>query len=200
LPLSETSGTSVARQYVLIQGGKMRRTDVRVVTSILIAPLICSCGAVNYDAQADQQLTTLTQETNQQFITWESQAIAKTPVVYDTKFYDKVEADIKTLEIRMEASQDPATQNLISVFDSLNSQIESLRALHMKQKSFNDAPFLKAESDLINVQLAALITFELSLKSNATDGSSNLKAQSTSPNLVKNPFTANAIVTKTVGQ
>lgn len=145
-----------------------------------MAVLLNGCGAVNYDEQADQQLTSITQETNQQFTTWESQAAAKTPVVYDTKFYDKVEADLKTLEIRMEASQDPATQNLVPVFASLIDQIDQLRKLHIAQKTFADVPFLQAESDLLNAQFAALITFELSLKPNAASGSSSPKMKSTS--------------------
>jgi hypothetical protein len=82
----------------------------RLVQAYVLASFLCSCASVNYDDQADKQLTDITQEVNQQFITWEDQAKSKA-VAYDAKYYDKLEADLKTLEMRMEASQDPATQN-----------------------------------------------------------------------------------------
>jgi uncharacterized protein YceK len=160
----------------------MVRYRQRIFTSCLLLGVLLilgGCGSVNYDDQADQQLTSITQESNQQFTTWESQAAAGTPVTYDKTFYDKIEADIKTLEIRMEASQDVATQNLIPVFSSLLDQLEQLRTLHIKQKKFSDTAFLTAESNLLNVQFAALVTYELSLKPNTVGSSPTAKTQST---------------------
>ncbi len=167
------------------EGDNMLHNKYIMLLPFLVTTTLGSCGSVNYDDEADKQLTTITQETNQQFATWESQAQAKSPVVYDTKFYDKVEADIKTLEIRMEASQDAATQHLIPVFDSLNNQVEQLRNFHMTQKAFSDAEFLHGEQDILDAQLAALITFELSLKPNAVTGSSGSKTQSTAASTTK---------------
>ncbi len=88
------------------------RFKLTLVSCFLLT--LVGCASVNYDDQADTELTNITQEVNQQFITWEDQAKSK-PVAYDAKYYDKLVAYIKTVEIRMEASQDPATQNLIII-------------------------------------------------------------------------------------
>jgi hypothetical protein len=152
-----------------------------IFASILASFLLAACATVAYDDQADQQLTALSQELNLQFITWESQLEAQTPtaVPYDAAFYNKVEADITTLEIRMEASQSEATDKLVPVFQSLAQQVENLRNLHQKQGQFKDAAFLHAEQNLLNVQIASLLTFELSLKPSQVGGSSTAKTSST---------------------
>ena len=150
----------------------------RLARTFAFAFLLCSCASVNYDEQADKQLTDITQEVNQQFITWEDQAKTKS-VPYDSKYYDKLEADVKTLEMRMEASQDPATQNLIPVFDSLSKQVEDLRQFHIHHSAL-PPEFFHTERELLDAQLAALITFELSLKPSGIGGSQSAKTQSTS--------------------
>lgn len=154
----------------------------RAVLATCLALWLVGCGTVNYDDQADQQLTSITQEINLQFLTWAHQidATPPKPAGYDAKFYDKVEADITTLQIRMEASQDPATQKIVGIFSSLLDQIEQIRQLHMAQKTFNNSAFLRAELDLLNAQLSVLTTFELSLKPSQASGSPSAKTQSTS--------------------
>jgi hypothetical protein len=161
--------------------------------------ILSGCASVNYDDQADSQLTSITQEVNQQFITWENQSKAKA-APYDPTFYNKLEADLQTLEIRMEASQDPATQNLIPVFDSLNQQVENLRQLHQTEKTL-PAEFFHAERQLLDAQLAALITYELSLKPSAIGGSPAAKTQSTAVATAGSKATAaQAAVSKVAGQ
>ncbi|HEY4940240.1 MAG TPA: hypothetical protein VII56_02335 [Rhizomicrobium sp.] len=154
-----------------------------LIMASLLAMGLTGCSTVDYDAQADQQLTTISQEVNQQFVTWESEASPATPVAYDTKFYDKVEADVKTLEIRMEASQDTSTRTLIPVFDSLNTQFEGLRTVHKAMTAshggFRDAPFLHSVQDNFNSQIASLLTYELSLKAASPAGSTGGKTDST---------------------
>jgi hypothetical protein len=150
--------------------------------AVALAAALGACGAVTYDDQADTQLTALTQALNLQFLTWANQVegTPPKPAAYDASFYDKTEAAIMTLQIRMEASQDKATQTLIPIFRSLYSQVEQLRQLHIKQKTFADGPFLRAELDELNAQLAVLLTFELSLKPSATSGSPSSTQKSTS--------------------
>jgi hypothetical protein len=156
----------------------MRGRLVRVLACFNALQLV-ACATVSYDPIADQQLTSVTQEVAEQFTTWTSQArTGKNPVAYDAKFYDKVEADILTLQIRMEASQNPATARLIPIFGSLNDQLDRVRALHRKQNDL-DAPFLTAELDLLCVQLATLTTFELSLKGAQSSGATSAKTSST---------------------
>lgn len=151
--------------------------------ALLITIALAGCGTVTYDDQADQMLTSITKETNQQFIAWENKA--KEGVAYDATFYDKVEADVKTLEIRMEASQDPATSTLIPVFDSLYNQYENFRIYHRTNSPLSQASFFEGERQLLNVQLASLITFELSLKPNSISGSPSSTISSTSSRTAK---------------
>ena len=144
--------------------------------------LLSSCATVNYDQQADQQLSALSQEITLQFITWANQVEESppSPVPYDAKFYDKVQADITALEIRMQASQSAATDKISGVFTSLFDQIQSVRKLHQKHGSFTqgDAAFLHAELDVLNAQIAPLMTFELSLKPRQVSGSGQPKTTS----------------------
>jgi hypothetical protein len=127
---------------------------------------LSACATVNYDTEADKQLTSLSEEINLQLITWENQIDAdpSVPVPYDAKFYNKAEADVTSLEIRMESSQSTATDKLVDVFSSLVAQLEELRKLHQKEKAFSHAEFLRGEQGILNSQIAALMTFELSLK------------------------------------
>jgi hypothetical protein len=99
----------------------------------------------------------------------------------------------------MEASQDPATQNLIGVFENLSQQVEDLRNFHMRHEAL-PAQFFHAEREVLDAQLASLITFELSLKPSAVGGSPAAKTQSTAVSTTSsNASAANAIVKK-VGQ
>ena len=154
----------------------------RFVLAGCLALWLAACGTVNYDQQADQQITAITQEINLQLLTWAHQidATPSKPAAYDTKFYDKVEADLTTLQIRLEASQDPATQKIVQNLNDLLTQVEQIRQLHMAQKTFNNSAFLRAELDAINAQLSILTTFELSLKPSTASGSPGAKTQSTS--------------------
>jgi hypothetical protein len=175
-PMGFILGTLMYQQIKLL---------VRVIAWVAMTGAIGACASVSYDQQADQQITGVTQEITLQLLTWANQAAeGKTPVTYDAAFYNKAEADIATLRIRMEASQDPATAKLATIFSSLNDQLETLRSLHQKQNNLS-ATFLRAELDLLNVQLATLTTFELSLKGTQSSGSSNAKTSSTSTDTTK---------------
>jgi hypothetical protein len=151
------------------------------VPSVAILLSICllilgGCATIDYDQTADTQLTSLTQEIELQLTTWANQAEAdKSTVKYDPKFYDKVEADISTLQIRMEATQNKVTNELVGIYKSLRDQLEAMRKLHEKQ-DYLDAAFLRAELDILNVQIATLTTYELSLKGTSTTTNSTSTA------------------------
>jgi len=137
-----------------------------VVRVLAVLATVQGCTTVNYDSQADQQITSITTEFNQQMLSWESQAGATPPIpaTYDAKFYDKLEADITTLRIRLMASQDAASNLIVGDISTLQDDVEKLRQFHIKQKQFAVASFIEAERREINVQFAVLTTFELSLK------------------------------------
>jgi hypothetical protein len=171
-----------------------------VATSLWIAlTQLTGCATASYDQQADQQITSITKDVTLQFVTWENQAKEKKPVAYDATFYNKAEADISTLEMRMEASQDPATSKLIDIFKSLTDQLEAVRALHKRQNNLSEV-FAHAELQLLSVQLATLTTFELSLKGGQSSGSSKDKTASTATSQAKTKASgANGVVSKELG-
>jgi hypothetical protein len=161
----------------------MRITDHQhsiLIKTIFFTSLLSGCSTVNYDSQADQQITTITQEINLQLTTWELQA-ETTPVAYDTSFYDKTESDISTLEIRMESVQSPATDKLVGYFESLNNQLETMRSLHKPPKPPLPSTYFHAERLYLDQELAPLTTFELSLKnsSSSSAGSTSSTAVTT---------------------
>jgi hypothetical protein len=128
---------------------------------VLLAFIPCGCGSIDYDAQADAQIASLTRDINKNLIGWRIAVEdngGKLP--YDAAFYSEVEAQLSDLKIRMTAL---GGQRIGPVFDSLETQIGSMRQLHRRQNTL-DASFLNAELQLLNEQLSLLDTYELALK------------------------------------
>ncbi|WP_321900102.1 hypothetical protein [Paraburkholderia heleia] len=157
--------------------GTTSRSYLDLAKFIFSSLILSGCSTVNYDSQADQQLTTITQEINLQLTTWEHQA-EKTPVAYDTSFYDKTESDISSLEIRMESVQSPATDKLVSYFESLNNQLEEMRSQHKKPAPL-PTTYFHAERLILDEQLAVLTTFELSLKNSSSSNTESTSSTAT---------------------
>jgi hypothetical protein len=131
---------------------------------VLLAVIPCGCASIDYDAQADRQIVALTRNINQNLIGWRIEVEdsgGKLP--YDAAFYSKVEAQLSELKIRMTALGGHSGQRIGPVFDSLETQIGSMRQLHRQQNTL-DASFLNAELQLLNEQLSLLDTYELALK------------------------------------
>ena len=151
----------------------------RIFYALGVMFILTGCATISYDAQADQQITALTQYSNEELFTWESKAKdSSTPVTYKPDFYDKFSANATTLELRMEATQDESTERLMEIFTDIQRQIDSMRALHKDENTLS-APYIKAQRTLLNVKLSILTTYELSLKGKASD-STTAKVTSTS--------------------
>ena len=73
---------------------------------------------------------------------------------------------------------------LVPIFKSLSEQVEGMRNLHKKNGHLSSA-YLHAERMLLNVQIATLTTFELSLKGSQSPGASNAKTDSTATTAAK---------------
>ena len=155
--------------------------------------LLTSC-AVTYDATADQQITTLTQDINQQFTTWIVATTDHVPVKYDPDAYSKIEGEIVSLGMRLQASPDFETRRLalictgtgrgpenLSQQPSLQNQVEQLRTIHQRQASIQDPYVLTAALQSFDAQLGAMTTYELSLKSGSSPFDAGTAAKKVTP-------------------
>jgi hypothetical protein len=145
-----------------------------------IAFLLCSCAAPQYDSKADAAISDLQSKLHGQIDGWISKS---KPASYtkNVAFYDGVDTDLKSLELRMEATPDPSTANLPIIFSNLSNQITTLRKTHEETGTPTEF-FLLATQQQLDAQFAALLTYELSLK---TSGPMGATTQSTATN--KNP-------------
>ncbi|MCK4133210.1 hypothetical protein QN078_10440 [Ralstonia nicotianae] len=168
----------------------------RIFSGIISLILMClaGCATVTYDPQADQQLTTLTQDINSQLSNWAiTSESTKKSIPFDPSFYSKVESQVATLEIRMEATQDPASVKIAGIFNDISDQIDKVRILHQKQNNLSSV-FVRAQLRLINAQLAALTTYELSLKGAASGTGSTTSTATTTAQAKATAANATAIV------
>ena len=149
---------------------------IRLLHAFLIAFFICSCAsAPQYDSKADAAISDLQSKLHGQINGWIS---GSTPIDYtkNIKFYDELDTSLKGLELRMEATPDPSTANLPIIFVNLSTQIANLRSIH-KQGS-PTGYYLKAKQQQLDAQFAALLTYELSLKTVGSAGATQSTATS----------------------
>ena len=118
-----------------------------------------------YDAQADQQITSLGQEVNQQLLTWEFDEARKPgSAAYDPKYYAKVGSDLTMLQMRINAGSEANEAVLPEVFSSMQTLLDDEQRAHSSQSRKVDSVFFHVERGLWNTQLATLTSYELALK------------------------------------
>jgi hypothetical protein len=165
--------------------------EVRINLSVLccvflISILVISCASVpQYDAETDKQITTLQKDIDSQlvkFITYSRQtdAASKTKGSYSQNidFYDKIDTDITSLELRMEAVPDPSTKNLPQIFKNLREQFKNIQDAHKQQGNLSEVAWTALRNQL-NAQFAILLTYELSLKGVGSPPSATMQSTST---------------------
>lgn len=133
--------------------------------------VLCGCVALGgcqtmlYDAQADQQITSLGQEVNQQLLTWEFDEARKPgSAAYDPTYYAKVESDLTMLQMRINAGSGTSEAVLPDVFSVMQKLLDDERSAHSSQDRKVDGVFFHVERGLWNTQLATLTSYELALK------------------------------------
>jgi hypothetical protein len=139
--------------------------------TILAAALIAGCvSAPQYDATTDARLSALQQNVDEEFVTLISLARSKTTEAKNLSafdkavpFYNKVDTDLTSLELRMEAVTDPSTAKLPIFFSTLHREFDEIRDKHEKEGVLDEG-FLKYTRAQMNAQFAVLLTYELSLK------------------------------------
>jgi hypothetical protein len=135
---------------------------------------LAACASPQYDSQADTSISSLQKEIHSQIDAW----ISGTNPAYsdNVKFYNTVDTDLSSLEIRMEATPDPSSANLPTVFSNLKTELASMQSVHKKQSRLSSF-YLHATQNLFDAQFAVLLTYELSLK---TTGSGSTTSTATS--------------------
>lgn len=149
------------------------------------AVVLAGCATMAYDSQTDQQITNLSQEVNQQLVTWEfAEAAHPHFTQYDPKYYAKVETDLTLLQMRMNSGSGTGSPVQPEVFAQMHHMLDDERAKQQNRKGPPDAIFFHAERIAWNTQLRSLSDYELALKpvaggtSTAADGG---KAKASNP-------------------
>lgn len=154
--------------------------------AFLISIFVISCASVpQYDAETDNQITTLQKEIDSQIVKFigfsrQTDAASKTKGSYSQNidFYNKIDTDITSLELRMEAVPDPSTKNLPQIFNNLRKQIDNIQDAHKTKGNLPEVVWTALRNQL-NAQFAALLTYELSLKGVGSPSSSTMQSTST---------------------
>jgi len=162
---------------------RYRKLSVVLVIGLLVSGCV---SAPQYDATTDSDISSLQNEIDSELVQWTSLAQAgdaaslqKQSYAQNTSFYDKVDSDLETLELRLEAVQDPSTANMPQYFSNIRAQIANLKALHEKNNNL-DALTLKGIRPTMNLNFAILLTYELSLKGVASNNSTATSSTATS--------------------
>lgn len=143
---------------------------------------------VDYDPSLDQQVTTITQNGDQQLAAWENTLAARQTITYDASSYGKIQGDLQALETRLDNSPDFETRNLAAIVASQITLWSNIRDTQIKSGFVYD--YLTIQGQLFNYNMGLLTRYELSLKSGASTGSAGnavSAAQSAGPALSLKP-------------
>jgi len=121
--------------------------------------------AVSYDQNIDQQVTTITQEGDQQLATWENALAAHQTISYDPSSYSKIQGDLQTLEIRLANSPDFETRSLVSIVTSQITLWNNIRDTQIMNPFVSD--YLTIQGGIFNYNMGLLTLYELCLRSGA---------------------------------
>jgi hypothetical protein len=147
--------------------------------------LLASCAAPQYDEKADAQITGLQKEVDSQIVQFiadahagDAESLKKSSYANNVDWYNKVDSDLSSLELRMEAVVDPSTKNLPQIFGNFRTQMSNLQTVHKKKKNLGWVDWTATRNQL-NVTFAVLLTYELSLKAAGTSSSGTTKSTAT---------------------
>jgi hypothetical protein len=162
--------------------------------ALIVGLAVAACSAPPYDEQIDRLISALQSDVDGQIVTLISldhkiaefstatidasrRALgdARGKASYDANaaFYDKIDSQITSLRLRIDALPNEATPNLDRSLDELRANLlsdqGSLRSVHQQQGILGEA-YLLNERKLLNAQFQALLTYELVLKTGAPAG------------------------------
>ncbi len=164
-------------------GGKSHAFRPPAILILLVA-IVVSC-APTYDEQTDRQIAAVQQETDAGLVrlitlgrridalrksqdpaSRKALADARAAASYDanTDFYDRVDTDLTSLELRMTATPDLSATKLDQAIKAIMDNINDLRQYH-SQHGFVSPDVVSLIRGPINQQFEALMHYELNLKS-----------------------------------
>ena len=142
----------------------------RVALALAFAALASCASVPQYDATTDSDISSLQKEIDTQLVQWmvddrlgDPDSLKKTSYASSVQFYAKVDTDLTSLELRMEAIPDASTEKLPDFFKNLGDQWKNLQNAHQKEGHLVEAVLVVTRNQL-NAQFAVLLTYELSLK------------------------------------
>ena len=161
---------------------------------LTVGLVLVACSAPPYDEQTDRLISALQYDVDSQIvmllsldrkiaelatanndIARKALAEARARAGYDANaaFYDKLDSQLTSLRLRVDALPTEATPNIDRAIDELRANLlsgeGSLRSVHQKQGILGEA-YLRNERRLLNAQFQALLSYELVLKAGAGIG------------------------------
>jgi hypothetical protein len=136
---------------------------------------------VSYDDVADQDISSVTKEIDDQLQAWITQASDKKPVAYNADQFTKIKGDLMALKNRLASSPDQPTRDMAARVQSIYDQFEAFRVQVAKDSPVASPQFFVGEEMLLDPQLQVLHTYELSLKSGASTNTASANAASKAP-------------------
>jgi TRAP-type uncharacterized transport system substrate-binding protein len=171
--------------------GKIVPVWPRVILFVLLA-VLAACAAPTYDEQTDKQIAAVQQETDAglvKLITLArkidrlkeqsdpasrkalAEATLKAGYEANVDFYDKVDSDLTSLELRMTATPDLSAAKLGESIKALRDNIDDLRKFHADHGTISASALVHVRT-AINQEFKTLIHYELNLKSGRQAASS----------------------------
>jgi hypothetical protein len=161
---------------------------------LALALMLGACGAPPYDEQTDRLISALQYDVDSQLVALLSldhqiaeyssantdagrKALAETKARagYDANapFYDKLDSQLTSLRLRIDALPNEATSDLDRSIDELRANLltgeGSLRSVHQQRGVLSEA-YLRNERRILNTQFQALLSYELVLKAGSSIG------------------------------
>lgn len=141
--------------------------------------LLVSCATSKYDATVDAKLTELQQEVDTQMVSMISastqtneKSVKQRAYNANIAFYDKVDVDLTSLELRMEGVSG-SKDNTEEIFSNIRSTLTSIAQTHKKQ-GVASREYWAANRTILNVEFGTLIQRELVYKGLASSGEGNV--------------------------
>jgi hypothetical protein len=159
--------------------------------ALVIGLAVAACTAPPYDEQTDRLISAVQSDVDGQIVmlisldhriaelaaasndaSRKALADARTKAGYEANaaFYDKLDSELTSLRLRIDALPNEATANIDRSIDELRANLlsgeGSLRSVHQQQGILSE-PYLLNERKLLNGQFQALLTYELVLKTGA---------------------------------
>jgi hypothetical protein len=155
---------------------------------LAVGLVLVACSAPPYDEQTDRLISELQYDVDSQIVMLLSldrrivelaptntdaarkaiaDARARAGYEANAAFYDKLDSQLTSLRLRVDALPTEATPNIDRAIDELRANLlsgeGSLRSVHQKQSILGEA-YLRNERRLLNAQFQALLSYELVLK------------------------------------